>query len=61
MLKQPFGKNKPQKMTARDLISLVVCGIPLEDCFLGACDRCGDQSPSSILLRHFDAIDEDDA
>jgi hypothetical protein len=60
MLKQAFGKNKPQKITARDLISLAVCAIPLEDCFLGACDRCGDQPPSCILLRQFDGIDEDD-
>ena len=60
MLKQSSGNNKPNKVTARDLISLVVCAIPLEDCFLGACDRCGEQSPSSVLLRHFDPIDEDD-
>jgi hypothetical protein len=61
MLKQSSGKNKPNKVTARDLISLVICGIPLEDCYLGTCDRCGDQSPSSVLLRHSDPVDEDDA
>jgi hypothetical protein len=60
MQKKSYRTTKPNKVTARDLISLVVCAIPLEDCFLGACDRCNDVSPSSVLLRHFDAIDEDD-
>ena len=40
---------------------MVVCAIPLEDRLLGTCDRCNDVSPSSVLLRHFDDIDEDDA
>ncbi|CAF3774578.1 unnamed protein product [Rotaria sp. Silwood1] len=52
--------NRLSNITVSNLIDLMVCNIPAEDCFLGACDQCNDRSPSLILKGHFNTIDEDD-
>ena len=60
MRKKSSGANKLNNVTARDLISMVICDGSLEDCFLGTCDRCNDVPPSSVLLDYFNETDEDD-
>ncbi|CAF3467978.1 unnamed protein product [Rotaria sp. Silwood2] len=52
--------NRLSNVTVSDLIDLMVCNIPAEDCFLGVCDQCNDRSPSLFLKGHFNTIDEDD-
>ena len=58
--KKSYGNNRLSNITASNLIDLVVCATPVEDCFLGVCDECNDKSPSSILQHQFDVIDGDD-
>ena len=48
------------KITASNLIDLIVCTSPVEDCFLGDCAKCNSITPSSILGRQLDTSDEDD-
>lgn len=38
----------------------MVCEQSSDGCFLHSCNRCHNQSPSSVLRCHFDIIDEDD-
>ena len=48
------------KITASNLIDLIVCTSPVEDCFLSNCAKCNNITPSSILGRQLDTSDEDD-
>ena len=48
------------KITASNLIDLIVCTSLVEDCFLGDCAKCNNITPSSILGRQLDTSDEDD-
>ena len=48
------------KITASNLIDLIVCTSPVEDCFLGDCAKCNNITPSSILGCQLDTSDEDD-
>ena len=48
------------KITASNLIDLIVCTSPVEDCFLGDRAKCNNITPSSILGRQLDTSDEDD-
>ena len=48
------------KITASNLIDLIVCTSPVEDCFLGDCAKCNNITPSSVLRRQLDTSDEDD-
>ncbi|CAF4195848.1 unnamed protein product [Rotaria sordida] len=58
--KKSSEDNRLSNITVSNLIHLMVCNIPAEDCFLGVCDQCNDRSPSLILKGHFNTIDEDD-
>jgi hypothetical protein len=48
------------KITLSNLIDLVVCDQPNDNCFLNGCNRCNSRLPSSILQHHFIIHDEDD-
>ena len=48
------------KITASNLIDLIVCTSPVEDCFLGDCAKCNNITPSSVLRRQLDTSGEDD-
>lgn len=51
--------TKYTKKTVSNLIDLVICGTPAEDCFLGTCDRCNSITPS-LTLGHELGDNEDD-
>ena len=48
------------KITLSNLIDLVVCDQPNDNCFLNGRNRCNSRLPSSILQHHFIIHDEDD-
>ncbi|CAM4961315.1 unnamed protein product [Rotaria socialis] len=57
---KPLASAQFTKITVSDLIDLVVCNTPIEDCFLGDCAQCNSITPSSILGHQLDTSDEDD-
>lgn len=56
---KPLVNGQFTKITVSNLIDLVVCTTPVEDCYFGDCVQCSSTSPSSILGRQLDTSDED--
>ncbi|CAF4897575.1 unnamed protein product [Rotaria socialis] len=54
-----LANTKLTKITVSNLIDLVICGTPVEDCFLGTCDQCNSITPS-LILGHELGDSEDD-
>ena len=56
---QSTNSSTSDKITANELVNLVICGIPQEDCYTRECESCGENLPSNFLSLNRE-IDEND-